>query len=75
MWFSQMYRENSLFSLLFDMMERISCQIVEQNELLISGNLDDKDTRFTENYLDILRRRKRIVMSEINNQIIGGNNE
>ena len=75
MWFSQMNRENTLFSLLFDMIERISCQIVEQNELLISGNLDDKDTRFTENYLDILRRRKRIVMSEINNQIIGGNNE
>ena len=70
-----MYRENTLFSVLFDMMERISCQIVEQNELLISGNLDDKETRFTENYLDILRRRKRIVMSEINNQIIGGNNE
>lgn len=75
MWFSQMNRENTLFSLLFDMIERISCQIVEQNELLISGNLDDKDTRFTENYLDILRRRKKIVMSEINNQIIGGNNE
>ena len=75
MWFSQMHRENTLFSVLFDMMERISCQIVEQNELLISGNLDDKETRFTENYLDILRRRKRIVMSEINNQIIGGNNE
>ena len=70
-----MHRENTLFSVLFDMMERISCQIVEQNELLISGNLDDKETRFTENYLDILRRRKRIVMSEINNQIIGGNNE
>ena len=72
MWFSQMYKENTFFSPLFDLMERISCQIVEQNELLISGNLDEYQIKSIENYLNLLRRMKKIVTTEINNLIIGG---
>ncbi len=67
-----MIRKTALIPVLFDELERTSAQIIEHNELLISGNLSKESIKFTENYLDVLKRKKRIVKSEIADFLEGG---
>ena len=73
MWFSQMFEKTALFSLLIKELERTSTQIIESNELLISGNLCKEEIKFMENSLDVLRNKKDALNSIIANYLRGGN--
>ena len=50
----------------FNELDRTSEQIIYHNQLLISGNLNEKDTQFTKNNLNHLRKKKRMIHSLIN---------
>jgi len=64
--FSNNEKKIALFSVFFNELDRTSEQIIYNNQLLISGNLDEKDSQFTKNNLDYLRKKKRIIHSFIN---------
>ena len=72
MWFSQMFEKTALFSVLFQELERTSTQIVESNELLISGNLCKEEIKFLENSLYVLRNKKEALNSIFANYLRGG---
>ncbi len=72
MWFSQMFEKTALFSLLIKELERTSTQIIESNELLISGNLCKEEIKFLENSLCVLRNKKEALNSIFANYLRGG---
>ena len=64
--FSNNEKKIALFSVFFNELDRTSEQIIYHNQLLISGNLNEKDAQFTKNNLDHLRKKKRMIHSLIN---------